>query len=259
MRRGIDAVGTIPAKVKDAILKIWEADFDGYRFHPEILPGIFNPTQAMYNFEQLRDSIAKGEITGLTADDHARELLQFKPDRNTLPAESTLRVISSHPLGRATIRKVLTSSTLKLSSPLMSRFRLSAINELSTNSDALLSFMFYTGTKSLNNFIYRCYSSIILGALTYCPPSDSKRKMSADLKVTNETARNEFWNEALRMSSWLSSENLRKKVYGAIGQLVSDKNIVPLCDVISAEVLSKLEGNNVVHHQESSLVQGTSN
>jgi len=110
----------------------------------------------------------------------------------------------------------------------------------------------------LTLFIYRCDTSIILGALTYCAPSDSKLKISADLKVTNETARKEFWNEALRMSTWLSSEDLRKKCSGAIGQLVSDKTINPLCDVISAEVLSKLEGNNVVHHQESSLVQGTS-
>src|SRR5690349_17412829 len=100
----------------------------------------------MYNFQQLRRSINKGSIVGLSPKDHARELLQFRPDRNTLP----LRVISQHPLGRATIRKAL-CSTLKLSSPVMSRFRLSTINELWTNQDALLSFMFYTGTLSFDS------------------------------------------------------------------------------------------------------------
>lgn len=151
MSRGIDAAGVIPTEVKTSIL---EADFDGYRFHPEALPGIFNPSQAMYSFQQLRENIEKGNITGLSPNDHARALLQFRPYCNTLPAESTLRVISQHPLGRATIRKALTSSTLKLSSPVMNRLCLSTINEkLSTNADALLTFLFYTGTHFLILFL----------------------------------------------------------------------------------------------------------
>ena len=74
--------------------------------------------------------------------------------------------------------------------------------------------------------------------------------------MTNETARKEFWKEAYRMSPWLSSKSLREEVHRAILQLTADKNITPLCDVISSAILSKLEGNNDVHHQESSLVQG---
>jgi len=146
MSRGIEAVGAIPSDVAKSILDIWESDFDGFRFHPEVLPGLFNPNQAMYNFQQLRESAQKKRaLAGLSAEQQARKLLQFLPDVNTFPAESTLRVIAKHPLGASTIRKALTSNSLTMTSPVMTRFRLSAVNELATDADALLSFMFYTG------------------------------------------------------------------------------------------------------------------
>ena len=37
-------------------------------------------------------------------------------------------------------------------------------------------------------------------------------------------------------------ECLRKKVYDAIAQLIAEKDIQPLCNIIASDVLSKLDG-----------------
>ena len=199
IERGIDAVGEIPPKVKESILENWERNFDGYRFHPSSKAGLFNPTQAMYNFQMLRNNLQRYGINEhIGAGKSAQRLLTFLPDPNTMPAESTLRIIAQHPLGRATIRNALRLPSLLLSSSVLSRFRLSSINELSTNTDALLSFMFYTGASYI--LILMLPPHYYLGALTYCAPPDDEPRSSGPLKVTNETARKEFWDEALRMS-----------------------------------------------------------
>ena len=39
--------------------------------------------------------------------------------------------------------------------------------------------------------------------------------------------------------------------------MIAEKDIQPLCNIIASDVLSKLDGNTVVHHQEASLVQGS--
>jgi len=156
LMRGINSIGGIPDKAKAEILNTWERDFGGFRFHPRASSGLFDPNQAMYSLQQVRKRIEEGNIYATTPEELVRQLLDFNPDPNTFPAESTLRIVSQHPLGRTTVRKAQREPVLALSSPVLSRFRLSAMNELSTSTDALLSFMFYMGTQQFLPIFYLC-------------------------------------------------------------------------------------------------------
>jgi len=134
------------------------------------------------------------------------------------------------------IRKALREEKISVET-VMPSFHLSQLNQLATNDNALISFMYYTG------------------ALTYCPSQDSNPHNIGLLQITNQTARDEFFQQVLQMCTWLQTGQVRQQIYNSIVHLVNTQNLTPLCVAIEKACLRNLRSNNVIHHQESSLVQ----
>ena len=78
----------------------------------------------------------------------------------------------------------------------------------------------------------------------------SLERLPEDIEWNGGVARS--YEEMLRIKKWTQSD--LKTIRESILEMI-DENIKPLCAVIDEYSLSKLKGNNVVHHNESSLVQ----
>ena len=71
-------------------------------------------------------------------------LLNFPPDPQTLPSQTTLDLIVNNSLGKSILTEALNRCSLSTNG-IEQRFRLTNMRELATDRTPLLSFMFYTG------------------------------------------------------------------------------------------------------------------
>jgi len=169
---GLNAITPVLSDTtKKAILNKWQKDDGGYFFVKEQEEGIFNPTKIMYGLYYVQKRIVYFKS------DDPNLLLDYPADQNSLPAANTLNIISSQPLSRKIINDILQKDYYKSDTPIQGRFRLTDIAyDLLTIPNSLLSFLYYNG------------------ALTY-------QQHSYNLKVTNNTARREFFNEFCKITS----------------------------------------------------------
>jgi hypothetical protein len=161
-------------------------------------------------------------------------LLNFPPDPQTLPSQTTLDLIVNNSLGKSILTEALNRHPLNSPNGIEQRFQLTNIRELATDRTSLLSFMFYTG------------------AITY-QPNSSPASLQHNFQIPNRVAEREFITEALKIYDW-KKEDLTP-VQNCLQILEAEYNIEPLCQFVEQTLLKLLKNNSIMHSNEEALKQ----
>jgi len=164
-------------------------------------------------------------------------LLDYLPDKHTRPALTTIQLIASNPLAQEVMSESLVKAEgLECKGGVLDDFMLSDLQELATDREPLLSFMYYTG------------------ALTHSKSANpSSSSLPTLLTIPNTTAKKEFIEEAIRIRSWRPFD--LETARAAIFRLYANDEPLDLCNWIRKHTLSHLTGNDVKTHGESGLTQ----
>lgn len=158
-------------------------EHDGYRFHPRQTEGIYNPARILHNLSHIQIAVTNGVLpSGKTLAELGQYLLSIIPsDPNTLPAQSTLNLISHSAGAMSVFNSLLAKDNASLHCPegLTQRFRLAEL-EITSRTQPLLSFLYYSG------------------AVSHSAPSDPP-STETYLSIPNTLARTEFLEEARKM------------------------------------------------------------
>ncbi|GAM20488.1 hypothetical protein SAMD00019534_036630, partial [Acytostelium subglobosum LB1] len=117
-------------------------------------------------------------------------------------------------------------TTARSDESMMGRFTLSQIQHMGQDRKPLVSLMYYTG------------------AMTHLPEG-------AHLCIPNLSAKKEYLQEVKNIIDWKPYDIINLRT--AITDFITRDDIQSLCDLIQSRYLSQLSGNQVIHHDESSL------
>ncbi|CAG8551534.1 7169_t:CDS:2, partial [Ambispora gerdemannii] len=219
--------------IKEGIMSWLKEENDGYFFHRDQPEGIFNTARVLYCIRMFMKQKKKLEYSG-DPSVVLNTLLNFPPDPQTLPFQTTLNLIFNNPLGKSILTEALNRRPLESRNGIEQRFRLSNIRELTIDRTPLLSFMFYTG------------------AITY-QPNPSPISLQHNFRIPNRIAEGEFISEALKIYDWKKEDLV--PVRNCLQILEAEDNIEPLCRFIEEALLKPLKDNSVKHSNEEALKQ----
>jgi hypothetical protein len=111
--------------IKEEIVFLLKSENDGYFFHPNQPEGIFNTARALYCINNLM--VQKKELCNLTKQKKElgcngdkmyvfETLLNFPPDPQTLPSQTTLDLIVNNSLGKSILTEALNRRPLSTNS-----------------------------------------------------------------------------------------------------------------------------------------------
>ena len=201
--------------IKERIISWLKEENDGYFFHCNQPEGIFNTARVLYCIKQLmkqEKKLNKSWEPSVVFN----TLINFSPDPQTLPSQTTLDLIVNNPLGKSILTEALSRRPLSING-IEQPFQLTNIRELATDRTPLLSFMFYTG------------------AITY-EPNSSPAFSENNFKIPNCIAEREFVTEALKIYDWKEEDLV--PVRKCLQILEAGYNIEPLCRFIEKALLS---------------------
>ncbi|CAI2182790.1 15393_t:CDS:2 [Funneliformis geosporum] len=219
--------------IKKEIMSWLKEENNGYFFHRNQPEGIFNTARVMYCIRKLMKQKKKLDDSW-DSSVILNTLLNFPPDPQTLPAQTTLDLIVNNPLGKSILTEALSRSPLNSTDGIEQRFRLTNIRELVTDRTPLLSFMFYTG------------------AITY-QPNTSPASLQHNFRIPNRVAEREFITEALKIYDWQKEDLI--PVRDSLQILEAKYDIEPLCRFIEGVLLKPLKDNSIKHSNEEALKQ----
>ena len=191
------------------------------------LTHLYNPTRVLHGLSQLERALRLDPPPStLQPEKQANYLLeQITRDSNSLPAEATLEAIKSNPNASTVIAEALSAddAVLKCGERVQVNFRLSHMNELAIDRQALHAFMFYNG------------------ALTYAPFVGAERIYN--LRIPNNVAREEFAKELEKRIGLDQTgyQSLRE----AVITMLDTKKIDSFCGAVSKYLLGGLAGRDV--------------
>jgi hypothetical protein len=222
------------------IVESWRYNHNGYLFDPRQKVTLYNPTRVLHGLSQLERALRLDPPPStLQPEKQANYLLeQITRDSNSLPAEATLEAIKSNPNASTVIAEALSAddAVLKCGERVQVNFRLSHMNELAIDRQALHAFMFYNG------------------ALTYAPFVGAERIYN--LRIPNNVAREEFAKELEKRIGLDQTgyQSLRE----AVITMLDTKKIDSFCEAVSKYLLSGLAGRDV-KGGEDPFAQGKKN
>ena len=196
-------------------------------FDPRQKVALYNPTRVLHGLRQLEQALqVDPPPPTLQPEKQADYLLeQITRDPNSLPAEATLEAIKNNPNVPAVVAEALSANDalLKCDERVQANFRLSHMNELATDRQALQAFMFYNG------------------ALTYAPFVGADR--SYNLRIPNNVAREEFAKELEKRIGFDKTgyQSLREAI-----TMLDTKDINSFCKAVSKYLLGGLDGRDVL-------------
>jgi len=209
------------------IVESWRYNHNGYLFDPRQKVTLYNPTRVLHGLSQLERALRLDPPPStLQPEKQANYLLeQITRDSNSLPAEATLEAIKSNPNASTVIAEALSAddAVLKCGERVQVNFRLSHMNELAIDRQALHAFMFYNG------------------ALTYAPFVGAERIYN--LRIPNNVAREEFAKELEKRIGLDQTgyQSLRE----AVITMLDTKKIDSFCEAVSKYLLGGLAGRDV--------------
>jgi len=228
VKNGLGRLEKLSEPVVARIVESWRYNHNGYLFDPRQKVALYNPTRALHGLRQLERALRLDPPPStLQPEKQADYLLeQITRDSNSLPAEATLEAIKRNPNTSTVIAEALSANNavLKCGERVQANFRLSHMNELATDRQALHAFMFYNG------------------ALTYAPFVGAERIYN--LRIPNNVAREEFAKELEKRIGLdkIGYQSLRE----AIITMLETKKLDSFCETVSKYLLDGLAGRDII-------------
>eukprot|EP01080_Neovahlkampfia_damariscottae_P012455 gene12455-6206_t len=221
----------------EKIMKIWENNDNGYKFTLNQNVLLYNPNKIMFGLSEIQMKLKRiPDLLKNNDDIILKDLLTYFEDSNTKPAESILHLISKHPLTNKITTDLLNNNNKVLCEKgLFTRFNLYELENISQNDSGFISYLYFNG------------------ALTFSENQNNIEFPSLFFSIPNLTAKREFIDSMLMIKQWKESD--LKTIRNSILKMVIDKDITEYCNIVDEYSLSKLKGNDVIHHKESNLVQ----
>jgi hypothetical protein len=185
----------LKAEIGNALFSWMEEQMNGYRLEAGAEKAYFNPARVMYTLGNVQERISAATEPTLA------HLLNFKPDRQTKPAESALAVVVANRNSRQLIADLLAAGADGVNG-CVEDFSLFSMAESRTD---LLSYLYYTG------------------AVTYARGSSAARQR---LCVPNLDARKDYLGQAERLLSVHESE--LEAFQRALPRLIDRDDVEPL-------------------------------
>ena len=206
--------------LKEEIMKKMEDNYNGYMFTATQSKRLYNTTLVTYFLDKLFDY---------------EEIPKKLIDPNVQPSESGLDIISKSALSQQIIDQLYQNEGKgvfienDVSDTIGTR---NMMNLLQTNSLYILSFLYY------------------LGALTQTTLPKGK-EIGTVFKIPNQVIKKMFFENI--KERLMINENVQIELIQSVNTFIEKRDIEPICHVIQNNILSHLNGNDVVHSLENSV------